>query len=126
MAWVAGVIEGEGTFYLLTSGLYMYVKVEMCDEDVVNEIHRITGIGRVSGPKHDGNPKHKPTYRWVVSASRDVQHLLLQLYPYLSDRRRATINELRLKLNTNRGTRWPRLLQREDPDEPPYVLREAQ
>ena len=97
----------------------------MCDEDVLREIHRITGVGRVSGPKHRGNPKHRPTYRWVVSKKEDVRHLLIQLYPYLSDRRRATINEIRLSLSVKRAARWPHLLPPEDPDEPSYVLREA-
>ncbi len=98
-AWVAGLIEGEGSYYLAEHKLYPKVifQLNMTDEDVVRRAHRIAGVGTVN-PHAPGVRSVKPQWRWRVSAQAEVAWLMDEMYPLMGSRRSAKINELRAYL----------------------------
>lgn len=93
-AWAAGIFEGEGcTSFAIENGrCYPRLRVGMTDEDVVRRFHRVVGRGRVYGPyRDDANPHYKARYVWCAARQVDVAFIVSMLWPYLGERRRATI-----------------------------------
>lgn len=95
-AWVAGLIEGEGSYYLRNHDTYPLVvfQLNMTDEDVVRRAHRISGVGQVN-PHAPGPRSVKQQWRWRVGAQAEVAWLMDEMYPLMGARRRAKIDELR-------------------------------
>lgn len=96
IAWIAGIIEGEG--YIcgrvnrksgVTVGLC--VQVNMTDEDVLRLCQKRTGLGRVNGPyKSNSYRKNwKPNWKWTVGRTKEVMGLLQAIIPWLGKRRKA-------------------------------------
>lgn len=100
-AWLAGIIEGEGTF-TLNSGKYVQVSVMMADRDIVERCRQVSGLGTVNGPI-DHPRSRKPLFTWDVSNKRDIARLLLLIYPLLGERRRARVAEIVGPLSALRG-----------------------
>lgn len=91
LAWLAGILEGEGTFRLHQER-QPCVTVAMTDEDVIRRAHEVAGVGNVRGPY---TPKgKKPFWVWTVAKSCDAYALSVAVYPWLCSRRRAKIREI--------------------------------
>lgn len=103
IAWIAGIIEGEGCIYInkvrLGKGSLIRVSVRMTDYDTIQSLYDKTGIGRITGPTQHG--RKKPTWDWKVNRLKDVVRLLLAIYPLMHERRRAKITEA-VEFMTNR------------------------
>jgi len=85
VAWLAGLYEGEGSCNI-TSGRAIRIEIAMTDEDIINRIHSLTGVGSVkTAPKRKAN--YKQVYRWSIGGIAAV-NLLQQMMPWLGDRRR--------------------------------------
>lgn len=100
LAWVAGLIEGEGCIRCTGKDgrSYPHVKVAMTDEDVIRRCYEITGIGILSGPHHYGTrPQNKPVYTWAVGRKDECLTLLGGIWPYLGERRKAQTTATLLK-----------------------------
>jgi hypothetical protein len=107
VAWVAGLVEGEGCFYIQTekytskrTGETYHNRrptliVAMTDEDVVKRLQEVTGVGTVnrSGPQNKNRPNHKPMWRYRVNPVATLM-LAIRLYPYMGRRRREKIEDL--------------------------------
>lgn len=97
IAWVAGIIEGEGCFNIRrTAGKYPLAicSVSMTDFDVIQRLHEVTGIGRVGSLRVDKRgSQRKPTLNWTVAKKRDMARLMLAVYPLMGERRRKKIAE---------------------------------
>lgn len=103
--WLAGIIEGEGSFSIKGRNRdNLSVKVKMTDEDIVRRCHAVAGVGNVSGPhttigptgtafRKDGEP-YAQTWAWVVGRQVDASALMMTLYPLMGQRRQARIREL--------------------------------
>lgn len=96
IGWLAGIIEGEGTFhrqYRKTGGGQIYIKVSMTDKDIITRLQEITGVGNIteSQPK---NPNHKRVYHWRVTRQSDCMHLLCSVVPLLGERRKEAVTPL--------------------------------
>lgn len=92
IAWLAGIIEGEGTIRVRSKNAGIEIAVKMTDEDVVRKIHAVTGCGSVSGPVFPpGN--RKPNWTWRCSTIRDASRLMLAVYPLMGLRRAGRIGE---------------------------------
>ena len=94
LAWLAGLIEGEGSFlvHLVRHKFYtIAIQVVMTDEDVVRKCLSVSGMGTVTKPRQR-NPKWKPIWVWRVHKRTDVVALMNDLYPYMGKRRRAQID----------------------------------
>lgn len=93
-AWLAGLLEGEGTFTLTRSGglAYPVASVHMTDRAVILRAARILGVRDkvwVEVPRHDG---WKTTYATAVSGAAGAQWMR-HLYPLMGERRRAAIDK---------------------------------
>lgn len=97
--WLAGWLEGEGSFIATlgpahpktgTRKLYIAVKGASSDEDVIRRVAEVAGVGSVSGP-YQQRPEWSPSWRWHVQR-RDVAVALMRaVYPYMGVRRQQAI-----------------------------------
>jgi hypothetical protein len=91
-AWLAGLIEGEGSIMHRrdkNGHLWIGVGLTMTDEDVVRRCQEVAG-GRVSGPYVRG--AYKPQWRWDLNIQTEVIDLILHLRPIMGERRKAQID----------------------------------
>ena len=93
LAWLAGLIEGEGSFSITADCRYIRIKVKMTDEDVVRQAQLVAAMGTVGGP-YDSGPRRKDQWQWVVTDSNEAYALMIALYPWLGQRRQARIREI--------------------------------
>lgn len=91
LAWLAGLLEGEGSF-LLVKGRWPKVQMATTDEDVARRARAIAGCGNVWGPYVPKNPKHKPTWLFYVSNQRHAVRLMRAIRPWMGERRTEVID----------------------------------
>lgn len=96
--WLAGLIEGEGSFVVgkVREGHRVpriVIAVPMTDRDVIHRVLSETGVGRVNGPYFNKKPS-KPYYRYVLCQNRYVYALAAKLHPLMGDRRKGQIEKL--------------------------------
>lgn len=95
LAWAAGVYEGEGTVYKTAAG-QIQMKVKMSDEDVIRKFHKIIGTGTVVpyNDTREGSENYKPLWVWRSQCRAEVMAVLVALFTWLGERRRAKITEV--------------------------------
>jgi hypothetical protein len=87
-AWVAAIIEGEGTF-AHTRRPCGLIRVAMTDLDVVERLKEITGLGLVHA-RGRRLAHHKDVWDWAVTRRENVCTLTEEIAPILLGRRRAS------------------------------------
>jgi hypothetical protein len=101
LAWVAGLIEGEGSFIVTgrsgrPNGCRARVQMQSTDHDVLVRLRETIGTGVINpvGPRagHGAAGARKPCWGYALNAMRDVIALMRQLYPHMGLRRRAQID----------------------------------
>jgi hypothetical protein len=96
LAWVAGLLEGEGCFTRksrASSPRGIVVMCQMTDCDVLHRLHKIVGAGYFRGPYPNGPRGRLPRYTFQVSGNLAYQ-LMKQLLPLMCSRRTARIRQL--------------------------------
>ena len=91
IAWLAGLLEGEGSF-LFHRGKSLVISMAMTDEDVVRRAQQIACIGGVYGPYVRGEFKPQWVFRCTDSATSYA--LMVAILPWLGTRRRETVCQL--------------------------------
>lgn len=85
-AYLAGLIDGEGTIYSsrLRSGLVRTLSIYNTDEEVILWVHQVIGQGSVSkqAKRTPSGKRTKPLYSWRAYANT-ARWVLRQAYPYL-------------------------------------------
>lgn len=99
IAWVAGLLEGEGSFLTKSGGRYSaVVKCQMADKDVLDHLQRILDCGLIHACK-TRNENHKPTWVWTVQGDQAVE-VMASTLPFMFSRRTEQIEEaLRVHLD---------------------------
>jgi hypothetical protein len=92
IAWLAGILEGEGCFSTPSSKRGMVITVSMTDKDIIERLTEITGIGTISSSTP--TPPRKPYWNWRVSTTADSIRIALSVAPFLGERRRNKILEI--------------------------------
>lgn len=92
VAWLAGLLEGEGTFEDHRQGRFVYprLSLSMCDEDIVgraSELLRSPSVWREE-PRADG---WSPTFVTAITGSRAAE-VMRRLRPYMGVRRTQEID----------------------------------
>ena len=95
LAWLAGIIEGEGSF-----GANVSLRVHMTDEDVMNRVASMMGTRIRFEPSRRAT--WKPTWCAAIGGSRAIR-LLEQLEPTLGQRRQQQTAAMRETLATRPG-----------------------
>lgn len=90
IAWVAGIIEGEGSFCYKNG---VAIQVTMTDQDVIERLQRITGLGRIYAIKPRAE-HHKPAWMWSVQRRAHIRHIIRCTLPWLGDRRTVAARRL--------------------------------
>lgn len=89
--WLAGIIEGEGSFTSPYPGS-MRISVEMTDEDIIDKLLKVSGVGKKYGP-YQKKQGVKQCWQWVVAASTDSASLAMTLFPLMGERRKGQITK---------------------------------
>ena len=109
LAWVAGLVEGEGCFavekisYEVAGRMYLTFRggfyLNMTDYDVMKKASEILGL-KLNGPYNRVNKKRKdggeckPYWRIETRKQSKVREICELLYPYMGERRRSKIREV--------------------------------
>jgi hypothetical protein len=99
LAWLAGLLEGEGSFWMLTSHVggkrYRYPKivVSMTDRDIIERVAHLFGRSVYDVPPSRGHPNRLPAFRAQISGAAAAQWMR-DLYPWLGRRRQGKIDEV--------------------------------
>lgn len=91
VAWLAGLLEGEGCFGLTSNKHGLRITVGMTDLDTIEKIQRIAG-GNIIGTKN--LPNRKPLYTWHASVREVAVDVMLAILPHMGQRRSGKIQEL--------------------------------
>lgn len=103
MAWLAGLIEGEGTI-IFTQKNSVALTIFMTDEDVLRQCQKVTGAGTVRGPYQDKRgTSRQPIWKWSVAKGSHVEALLTAIYPRMGRRRKIRIEAALERLSHLRG-----------------------
>ena len=89
LAWLAGLLEGEG--YI--GRRKVFLRIRMRDEDVIARCS-LFAIGHLRGPV-EGNPAkgHAPMYEWTVTRTDHFVAILSAVYANLGTRRKVRIDQ---------------------------------
>lgn len=91
--WLAGLLEGEGSFYSQPSNPHS-VQLSMTDRDVVECAAHMMNAGGVHLRSGDSRPSHwRPCWSTRVRKAH-AEELLITLLPYMGERRSIRIREL--------------------------------
>jgi hypothetical protein len=90
LAWLAGIIEGEGYIGFEKNGYRL--QLDMTDEDVVLRAYELMGVGTF---RVKPTPENRKTiFRWSVRKKEDVVYILYNIQPFMGNRRGARIAEI--------------------------------
>ena len=112
LAWLAGLLEGEGAFILQhvaatekqAARLRVKIALHMTDHDVVQRVSDTVGLGRlIMRPRQQAH--HKDTFFWQISGMAETVELMRQLRPLLGERRRAQIDRCLSEVEAMGGVR---------------------
>lgn len=93
IAWIAGILEGEGSFIIRHDQNFIVITCSMTDEDIIDRLALFSGIGN-KNIKQASQPHHKIQYKWSVSKRRDIEEFLPLILPYMGKRRSNKIIEV--------------------------------
>jgi len=91
IAWVAGILEGEGCWTQTRNG--WSIQVGMSDKDIIERLKSLTAVGHIYDQK-SRQESHKAMYTWHVFRQHHREWLTSKVWPWLGERRRARIKEL--------------------------------
>jgi hypothetical protein len=95
VAWLSGVLEGDGTFYVVGRTGHPRIALQTSDEDTARAAKEVAGVGRVGGPYV--YPGLRPRWVWAVQSQTTTRELAAQLLPFMGERRseqiRAFLNQ---------------------------------
>lgn len=91
IAWAAGLLEGEGSFFTKTNGHSPVMSCAMTDLDILQRVQKILG-GTISN--YTLRKSHwKKSWVWRVSGDTAADGMKTIL-PYMGERRASKINEV--------------------------------
>lgn len=101
IAWIAGLLEGEGSFGLdkrsvkrykqSTSPPLPYIQISMVDEDVIGRFSKLVNKTYYSPRRRTS--KGKVFYKLHIGDRKTLFYLLPRIFPYLGKRRQQSVQE---------------------------------
>lgn len=112
-AWLAGVIDGEGSIGLYNygkQGRRVMVQVTNTNEAFVAKVRMVVGAGSsvmrcYYTSKLANNPRKLPVYQWGLKGSIRCVEVLKQIVPYLIIKREKALNIIK-EIESNPFGRW--------------------
>lgn len=99
---MAGLFEGEGCFQINPRDNGVQIKVSMTDRDVIEKLHGLSGMGTYKALSRR-TATGKQVWCWLVSNRDDALVFVDAVEPWLGQRRREKLGEVRAKLAASRG-----------------------
>lgn len=101
-AWLAGILEGEGSFLYFEydhrgprcGTNLVRIQMSSTDRDILERVARLVGVGRVRSLPDRPRFGRKPQWGWSIQAKADVRELTLRLLPWLGERRTEQANRI--------------------------------
>lgn len=94
-AWLAGLLEGEGYFQITKPRHHhptqVVIRLSMTDRDVVEKAARL--LNNVPINQKARTSERKTIYSISLSKRDEVEKILLQILPFMGNRRSQRINE---------------------------------
>lgn len=90
--WLVGLLEGEGTFLKgpPSAPNQPRIAVNMTDEDTVQRIASLFGVGYIHTRRHERHDNWKPAFT-VKVVGKPAMELMRQIQPHMSKRRQEQI-----------------------------------
>lgn len=85
LAYLAGLVDGEGCFFIYRRGA-TGLQICMTSEKTIDWLHQ-TFSGNKRGVRHPTNIKWRPSYTWALQRQADLVWLIPRLLPYLRAKR---------------------------------------
>jgi hypothetical protein len=102
MMWLAGWLEGEGSFSVHRSRpkgpdtkVYFYPKIQASstDVDIIERVKDMVGCGSIYGPRPVSKSTHNPIYIYRV-VGKPARTLMIRILPHMGRRRTERILEV--------------------------------
>lgn len=95
IAWLAGLLEGEGSFACPPSDGQLRISLQMCDEDIVARVADMFGLAYHATRHHERNEKWRPAFRLTIRGqTRDI---MKAIYPHMGIKRKQQIDVILAK-----------------------------
>ncbi len=91
-AWVAGLLEGEGSF-IVNQRQAPRISMQTTDEDVIERLKRVIGAGNVN--RLAPRAGRKPCWGYMLNGLYDVVYVLDQIEAFMGARRLNQIVKVR-------------------------------
>lgn len=93
LAWLAGLLEGEGSFSKSppSDRVRPRISLEMTDEDIVIRAAKMFGVIYIYRTRRRLKSNHKQSYKIIFRGQRAVR-LMRCLYPMMGERRKLQID----------------------------------
>ena len=92
VAWLAGLLEGEGSFLAVRrkrdGAVLPRISMTTTDRDIIDRVVALMG-GSVSEIRR---PNKKVAWGWAVGSFAHVEYWMTRLYPHMGARRRQQID----------------------------------
>ncbi len=85
-AWLAGILEGEGSFLVKGHRAAAIQVVIMTDRDIIDRLVVVTGVGRIHGYA-PVKAHYKPAWDWHVRRRAHIIFIIDAVMPWLGKRR---------------------------------------
>jgi hypothetical protein len=120
LGWVAGLLEGEGSFMVVTTHGQSRPRVSMqsTDLDVLERLEAVTGVGHICDVGVRNGRKF--CWQWAAGAIEDAFWLMDCVYPLMGARRQGQIDTARAKAGRERA--YPAHARRPALGQPDLVL----
>jgi hypothetical protein len=117
--WLAGLLEGEGSFGMSTSKHGWHrprIALQMTDHDTVNKAAKLLGYVKANGPYHSpSSGNRKPVWAINATGAKGAEWMRI-LYPYLGRRRQAKVKEVLSQYEEWKRTAWKSRMDPENAD----------
>jgi len=92
LAWVAGLLEGEGSFISrrTKTGYQISIQCRMNDKDIIERLQKLVDKGNI----YNAIDNHANGWAWHLSTKDDVFKLAKQLRLYMGQRRQKQIDAI--------------------------------
>lgn len=93
IAWIAGILEGEGCFGLQNHGKTPNITLRMTDYDTVYKARMILGGGSKISQQSYPEMNWKTSYSCIVIGKRAIEWMMT-IYKFMGKRRKEKIKEI--------------------------------
>ena len=97
-SWLAGLLEGEGSFFLGNLQQRGNIRVSMTstDYDILTRVIELTAAGHIYKQKRYDRTRdaHRQAWAWQVTKEADAARIMEAVLPLMGERRSAKIREL--------------------------------